>query len=223
MKLASLFSGGKDSAYALYMAQQSGYNVGYLVSIFSENKYSYMYHTPNIFLVEKLSEALNISLIKKTTKGEKEKELEDLKDVLKTLDIDGVVSGAIVSTYQKTRIDKICNQLGIKSFAPLWGRNQTELIKEIMRNGFEIIITGVSALGLDETWLGRKIDDECVKDLITLNEKYKINVSGEGGEYETLVLDAPNFRKRLVVEDYEKILEKGAGTMSIKTAILKEK
>jgi len=76
---------------------------------------------------------------------------------------------------------------------------------------------------LDETWLGRKIDDECVKDLITLNEKYKINVSGEGGEYETLVLDAPNFRKRLVIEDYEKIWEKNNGMMSVKTASLKEK
>lgn len=223
MKLASLFSGGKDSAYALYLSQQSGYNVGYLVSIFSENKYSYMYHTPNIFLVDMLSEALNIPLIRKTTKGEKEKELGDLKDVLKTLDIDGVVSGAIASTYQKTRIDKICTQLGIKSFTPLWGRKQAELIKEIVSSGFEVIITGVSALGLDETWLGRKIDDECVKDLITLNEKYKINVSGEGGEYETLVLDAPNFRKRLVIEDYEKIWEKNNGMMSVKTASLKEK
>jgi len=211
MKLASLFSGGKDSAYALYMAQQSGYNVGYLVSIFSENKYSYMYHTPNIFLVEKLSEALNISLIKKTTKGEKEKELEDLKDVLKTLDIDGVVSGAIVSTYQKTRIDKICNQLGIKSFAPLWGRNQTELIKEIMRNGFEIIITGVSALGLDETWLGRKIDDECVKDLITLNEKYKINVSGEEASMRRLCLTPQTSEKGLLLRIMRKYGRKVLG------------
>ncbi|MDI6917020.1 MAG: TIGR00289 family protein [Thermoplasmatales archaeon] len=223
MKLASLFSGGKDSTYALYMSQQSGHDVKYLVSIFSENKYSYMYHTLNIFLVDMLSEALNIPLIKKTTKGEKEKELGGLKDVLKGLDIDGVVSGAIASTYQKTRIDRICCQLGIKSFAPLWGKNQTELINEIVRSMFEVIITGVSAYGLDETWLGRKIDEKCVKDLIGLNEKYRINVSGEGGEYETLVLDAPNFRKRLVVEDYEKILEKGAGTMSIKTASLKEK
>lgn len=223
MKLASLFSGGKDSVYALYIMQQSGYNVGYLVSVFSENKYSYMYHTPNIFLVDMLSEALDIQLIKKTTKGEKEKEIDDLKDILKTLDIDGVVSGAIASTYQKTRIDKICTQLGIKSFTPLWGRKQVELIKEITGNGFEVIITGVSALGLDETWLGRKIDEECIKDLIMLNEKYKINVSGEGGEYETLVLDSPNFRKKLVIEDYEKIWEKDNGIMNIKKAILKEK
>lgn len=223
MKLASLFSGGKDSVYALYIMQQSGYNVEYLVSIFSENKYSYMYHTPNIFLVDMLSEAIDIQLIKKTTKGEKEKEIDDLMDVLKTLDIDGVVSGAIASTYQKTRIDKICTQLGIKSFTPLWGRKQVDLIKEITGNGFEVIITGVSAQGLDETWLGRKINEECIKDLIMLNEKYKINVSGEGGEYETLVLDSPNFRKKLVIEDYEKIWKKDNGIMNIKKTILKEK
>lgn len=223
MKLASLFSGGKDSVYALYIMQQSGYNVEYLVSIFSENKYSYMYHTPNIFLVDTLSEAIDIQLIKKTTKGEKEKEIDDLMDVLKTLDIDGVVSGAIASTYQKTRIDKICTQLGIKSFTPLWGRKQVDLIKEITGNGFEVIITGVSAQGLDETWLGRKINEECIKDLIMLNEKYKINVSGEGGEYETLVLDSPNFRKKLVIEDYEKIWKKDNGIMNIKKTILKEK
>jgi len=170
MKLASLFSGGKDSVYALYIMQQSGYDVGYLVSVFSENKYSYMYHTPNIFLVDKLSESLNIPLIKKATKGEKEKEIEDLKDVLNTLDVDGVVSGAIASTYQKTRIDRICDELGIKSFTPLWGRKQVELIKEIVNSSFEIIITGVSALGLDETWLGRKMDEECIKDLIVLSQ-----------------------------------------------------
>jgi ABC transporter with metal-binding/Fe-S-binding domain ATP-binding protein len=223
MKLASLFSGGKDSAYALYIMQQSGYDVRYLVSIFSENRYSYMYHTPNIFLVGMLSEALDIQLIKKTTKGEKEKEIADLKNVLKDLDVGGVVSGAIASTYQKTRIDKICDELGIKSFTPIWGRKQVELINEIVSSGFEVIITGVAAYGLDKTWLGRKIDEKCVKDLIMLNEKYKINVSGEGGEYETLVLDAPNFRKKLVIKDYEKTWEKDNGVMNIKTVSLKKK
>jgi ABC transporter with metal-binding/Fe-S-binding domain ATP-binding protein len=170
-----------------------------------------------------LSEALDIQLIKKTTKGEKEKEIADLKNVLKDLDVGGVVSGAIASTYQKTRIDKICDELGIKSFTPIWGRKQVELINEIVSSGFEVIITGVAAYGLDKTWLGRKIDEKCVKDLIMLNEKYKINVSGEGGEYETLVLDAPNFRKKLVIKDYEKTWEKDNGVMNIKTVSLKKK
>src|SRR4030042_2924535 len=108
MKVAALFSGGKDSTYAIYIAQQYGWNVTNLVTIISENKDSWMYHTLNIHLTEKQAESMNIPLVKKVTKGEKEKELDDLEEILKDLDIDGVISGALASEYQRTRIEKIC-------------------------------------------------------------------------------------------------------------------
>lgn len=216
MQLASLFSGGKDSIYAIYIARQYGWEVKYLVSMVSKNPNSYMFHTPNIKHNNLLAKALGIELIEKKTIGEKEKELRDLEDVLTTLDIDGVISGAIASEYQKIRIDRICHNLNIKSFTPLWRKNQKQLLFDIINANFKIIITGIFAYGFDETWLGRTIDKKCIEDLISLSKKYKINICGEGGEFETIVLNCPIFKKGLKVTKSEKIWNRDSGVFLIK-------
>ncbi len=220
MKVAALFSGGKDSAFAIYMAKQSGLNVTHLVSLFPEKENSWMFHSINIHLTEMLAEGINIPLIKKQTQGEKEKELEDLKDVLKDLKIDGVVSGAIASEYQRIRVEKICNKLGIKSFTPLWGKNQEEILVEIVDVGFEVIIVGVFAEGLDESWLGKKLDKKSINELIEIKRKYLINEAGEGGEFETLVLDGPIFKKKLVLDEIVKEWRRDHGVLRVKKAHL---
>jgi len=220
MNVAILFSGGKDSAYAIYLARKQGLNVKYLVSLFPKKEDSWMFHSINIHLTEMLAEAMNIPIITKQTQAEKEKELSDLKNALKNLEIDGVVSGAIASEYQKTRIQKICDELKIKSFTPLWGKNQTELLLEIVKAGFEVIIVGVFAEGLDESWLGKKIDENSIKELIRLREKYLINEAGEGGEFESLVLNGPIFKKRLVLDETVKEWERDHGVLRIKKAHL---
>jgi predicted ATP pyrophosphatase (TIGR00289 family) len=220
MKVASLFSGGKDSAYAIYLAKKAGLNVKYIVSLFPEKKDSWMFHSINIHLTEILAEAMNIPFIKKQTQGEKEKELEDLKEILKGLEIDGVISGAIASEYQKSRIEKICNELGLKSFTPLWGKNQENILKDIIKAGFEIIIVGVFAEGLDESWLGRKLDEKTINELIEIRKKYLINEAGEGGEFETLVVDGPIFKKRLVLDEISKEWERDHGVLRVKKAHL---
>lgn len=223
MKLVSLFSGGKDSTYATYLAQKAGHEVQYLLSLISESSESYMFHVPNIELTSLLSEALDIPLIQKRTKGEKEKELEDLKSALSPLEVDGIVSGAIASKYQYERISKVASELGLRLYSPLWNRSQPIVLKEEVSAGFEIIFVSVSVQGLDEMWLGRKIDEKCVEDLINLHKKYKINISGEGGEFETLVLNGPNFYKKLVIQDFEVIWEKNSGILKIKNAKLEPK
>ncbi|MCD4740804.1 diphthine--ammonia ligase, partial [archaeon] len=133
MKVAILFSGGKDSCYAMHLAMQQ-HEPACLVTIVPEKPDSYMFHYPNIHLVDAQAALIGLPLIKKTTKAEKEKELEDLKKALQEAKqkykIKGVVSGAIASNYQKTRVDKICEELGLESIAPLWGKNQEQLIKE---------------------------------------------------------------------------------------------
>ena len=220
MKVAVLFSGGKDSAFAIYKAKKLGLNVTHLVSIFPDKKDSWMFHSVNIHLTKKLAEAIGIPLIKKQTKGEKEKELRDLKNVLKKLDIDGVVSGAISSEYQKNRIDKICEKLGLKSFAPLWGKKQNKILEEIVKTGFEVIIVGVFAAGLDESWLGKKINEETIDELIKLRKRYSINEAGEGGEFETLVLNGPIFKKSLIIDEIEKQWKRDHGVLIIKKAHL---
>ena len=220
MNVAALFSGGKDSAFAIYMAKQSGLNITHLISLFPEKEDSWMFHSINIHLTEILADGMDIPLIKKQTKGKKEKELEDLKDVLKNLEIDGVVSGAIASEYQKTRIEKICNELGIKSFTPLWGKKQEEILKEIIDVGFEIIIVGVFAEGLDESWLGKKFDKKSINELVEIRKKYLINEAGEGGEFETLVLDGPIFKKKLVLDEISKEWKRDHGVLRVKKAHL---
>jgi len=220
MNVAALFSGGKDSAYAIYLAKKQGLNVKYLVSLFPKKEDSWMFHSINIHLTELLAEAMNIPIITKQTKAEKEKELSDLKNVLKSLKIDGVVSGAIASKYQKTRIQKICDELKIKSITPLWGKNQTELLSEIVKAGFEVIIVGVFAEGLNEPWLGKKLDENSIKELIQLRKKYLINEAGEGGEFESLVLNGPIFKKRLVLDETVKEWKRDHGVLRVKKAHL---
>ncbi len=223
MKLASLFSGGKDSTFAAYLAKKQGHEIKYLASIVSSNKESFMYHTANIGLVFMQSRASGIQLVSKQTFGEKEYEVEDLKILLKGLDIEGVVCGAIESEYQKKRVEKVCNELNLKLFAPLWHRDPEEMLKEMVSSGFEIIITSVAAEGLDKSWLGRKIDESVIKDLVELRKKYEIHIAGEGGEFETFVLDCPLFAKKIQITDSEVKWQNNSGELIIKDAKLVDK
>lgn len=222
MKVAALLSGGKDSLYALYLASKEN-KIKYIVTITSENPESYMFHVPNVHLVEEQAKLMEIEIIKKTTKGEKEKELEDLKSVLGTIDgkIDGIVTGAIESNYQKQRIDKICGELKLTSLAPLWHKDPENLLRDMIKNKFEIIITAVAAPPLDEKWLGRKIDENCVEELVQLNKKYGIHPSGEGGEYESLVLDCPLFKKKLEVSGSKKIWDEKTRSGHLVVTVIK--
>jgi diphthine-ammonia ligase len=223
MKVTALFSGGKDSVFAMYIAQQYGWDVSHLVTMFPEKQDSYMFHSININFTELLAETLGIPLAKKSTKGEKETELLDLKHLLQSLEIDGVVSGAIASEYQRTRIEKICDELGIKSFTPLWHKNQELLIRDQVKAGFRIIVVGVFASGFDETWLGKTIDEDAINDLVHLNKQYGINIAGEGGEFETLVLDGPLFYKKLVIDESVKEWNRDSGIFQVKRAHLENR
>ena len=220
MKVAALFSGGKDSVFAIYIAKQWGWDISHLVTIHPKKQDSWMFHSVNIHLTEKLAEAIDIPLIKKQTKGEKEEELKDLKEVLKNLNIDGVISGAIASEYQRTRIEKICHELEIKSFAPIWHKNQELILREQINAGFKIIIVGVFAYGFDETWLGKTIDGETIDAIIQLRKKYAINTAGEGGEFETLTIDGPIFKRKLVLDETSKEWKRDSGILKVNKAHL---
>jgi len=223
MRVAVLVSGGKDSTLSLYHALKERYEVKYLVTMIPQREDSWMFHFPNIHLVDLFAEAVAIPLVKSETAGIKEVEVEDLKRVLATLDIKGVVSGAIASQYQKKRIDKICKELNIKSIAPLWQKDPLQLLKEIVNLNFETIIVGVYAYGFDQSWLERKLNSTTIDALVELNKKYGISLVGEGGEYETLVLDTPFFKKRIKVIQEEKIWENQSGYLLIKKAELVDK
>jgi len=216
MKTAALFSGGKDSTFSIYIAERYGWSVSHLVSLIPKNKDSWMFHSVNIHLVDMMAEAIDLPLVKRDTKGEKEDELEDLKKILSGLDVEGVISGAIASEYQRTRIEKVCYELGIKSFTPLWHKNQELILREQVNAGFKSIIVGVFAHGFNESWLGRTIDEKCIGDLLNLQKKYGINIAGEGGEFETLVLDGPLFKKKLVLDEVSKDWKRDNGVLQVK-------
>ena len=223
MRVAVLVTGGKDSALALYRALKLGYEVKFLVTMIPQREDSWMFHFPNIHLADLFAKAVEIPLVKAETVGIKETELKDLKNLLATLDVDGVVSGAISSRYQKIRIDKVCQELNLESIAPLWQENSMQLLKEIINLNFDVIIVGVYAYGFDHSWLGRKINSTTLKNLVELNDKYQISLVGEGGEYETLVLDAPFFKKRIQVLQAERIWENHSGYLLVKEAKLVDK
>ena len=220
MRLASLFTGGKDSTYATRLVAEGGDEVTHLVTMIPRRMDSWMFHTVNIHLAGMIAEALGINHITGATVGEKERELDDLKSTLAGLDVDGVVSGAIASTYQRSRVDRICCELGLEHMVPLWGRDGRVLLEEMLSEGLVIVVTSVAARGLDHRWLGRVLDSAAVEELAELHRRFGVDVCGDGGEMETLVLDAPWFRRRLEIKRASCIWDGVSGRYQVEEARL---
>jgi diphthine-ammonia ligase len=222
MRLGVLFSGGKDSTLALHYAAEKE-QVVCLITLVSKNKESYMFHTPNIDLTCLQAQALELPQVTQITQGEKEKELLDLEKAIviavKKYEIEGVVTGAIESVYQAERVQSICYRLGLWCFNPLWKHDQKALLEELEKK-FSVIISGIFAFPLDEKWIGKKIDTKIIEKLIELQQKYGISPSGEGGEIETTVLDAPLFKKKIEILDYNIQAKGNSGVLNVKQARL---
>ena len=220
MKLAALVSGGKDSVFALYTMKQEGHEITQILTMMPERTDSYMFHHPNVHLTAMQAELMDIPQIIGKTKGEKEKELKDLEKLISKVKgkVDGIVTGALYSNYQKERIDAIAKKLGMRSEAPLWNIDLVKYWSLLLENKFAVIITAVAAEGLDESWLGRKIDEKAVKELIGISKKNKINIAGEGGEFETFVLDCPLFSKRIEIVEAHKEWKGDSGVYVIECA-----
>jgi len=223
MRVAVLATGGKDSALSLYHTIRAGHEVAFLVSMIPLSEDSWMFHYPNIWLVDLFAKACGLCLVKFETAGEKETEVKDLEHVVEGLDVEGLVSGAIASQYQKTRIEKVCSRLKIKCITPLWHMNPADVLQQLLDLKFDVIITAVSAHGFTPEWLARRIDENCVEDLLELNRRYGVSPVGEGGEYESLVLDAPFFSKRIEIVEAEKTWRNERGYFLVSKARLREK
>lgn len=207
MKLATLFTGGKDSTYSTYIAKKSGHDIVALIHMLSKNKDSYMFHAVANEFAKKEAEAMDIPIEEFETEGEKERELEDLKNAIKEVKgkygIEGVISGALMSNYQFTRIKKILDELELFSYTPLWKTNLENYMNNLLKEGFVPIIVSVSAEGLTKDFIGRIIDWKTLEELKEISRKYGVNLGFEGGEAETGVLDCPLFTKKLKVERFE--------------------
>ena len=202
MKLGVLFSGGKDSCLALHKAIKEGHEIKFLLNIFPENKDSFMFHKPDLKLLKRQAKELRIKLIIEKSKGEKEKELDDLKRLIEKVrkDVEGIVVGGIASSYQGSRAKKICDELGLKFIAPLLGYAGEKLWQELLDEKFEVIMTKISCEGLGKDWIGKIIDEKNFLELKKLAERYKFRLDFEGGEAETAVLFMPEFKKGIKIE-----------------------
>ncbi len=204
LNLGIMWSSGKDGAYAGYLMEKHNYKIKCLLTMKSKNKYSYMFHTPNIDIAKSQADAMELPILFQDTDGEKEDELLDMKKLLldakEKFKIDGIVTGALFSTYQRTRIEKVADEIGLKIFSPLWHKNQEEEMRELIDAGFKIMFSSVAADGLDDSWLDKVITHKDIDKLVKLNDKIGLNVAGEGGEFESLVIDSPMFKKNMIIK-----------------------
>jgi ABC transporter with metal-binding/Fe-S-binding domain ATP-binding protein len=233
----SLFSGGKDSSWALYRALESGLDVSRLVTVHPEGD-SYMYHVPATRLASLAAESLGIPLVEvdpddfeaesaAESGAQGDEELRPLEAAVRDLDdelpngVAGVTAGAVESEYQTSRIRAMADRIGADLFAPLWQDDPHELADAMLDTGFEITIIRVAAYGLDESWLGRTLDEEAIAELEGLNESHGVHILGEGGEFETLVTDGPHMDRPIELE-YDTQWDGSRGTLQIEDAWLGE-
>lgn len=201
---------------------QTGGEIACFITINSQNAESYMFHTPNISLTRLQAKASGITLLEEKTQGVEEEELDDLNNAItraaKEFHLDGIVTGAIQSVYQASRIERICHQEGLWCISPLWLCDQESYIRSLISDGFEVIIAGVYADPFDASWLGTWIDNSFIDRISKISGKYQISLAGEGGEYESFVCYAPFFKQRIIIKDADKIFEHGAGYYHVKEA-----
>lgn len=227
MNLAALFSGGKDSTFSIYEAQNRGDVVKCLVTILANSEDSHLLHHPNIALTSLQAKAMKIPQVAIVAKSSETKaELETLKEALsaakKDYQIEGILHGGILSEFQKTKFDGVAKDLGLKVVSPLWQKNQAQYMRLLLDSGFEFIITSVSADGLDKSWLGKKITKDDLAKLEQLSEKHKFNLSFEGGEAETFVVNCPLFSNPIEVQDSSIFWDGYRGRFEIVRAKIKD-
>lgn len=227
MKIGVLYSGGKDSTYAAYLAKRQGHNLTCLITVVPENPESYLFHYPNACWTDLQAEAMKVPIVKMMTDGKSVKEIQDLVEVVKvakeTYHIEGVVTGGLASRYQKNRFEAVCVEAGLKVLSPLWLEDPEEHMRSIVESDFVVVIVGVAAEGLHEDWLGRLIDHNTIGELKDLNRRFGVHIAFEGGEAETFVLDCPLFSKRIDIVDAQRHWYGDRGFLEIKEARLVEK
>jgi len=227
LAICALYSGGKDSTYSYHWAVLKGFKVACLITIIPQSEESWLFHYPAIWVTKLQARSMRTPLITIASRTIGEDEVKDLKKALvaakRSYNISGVVTGALLSDYQRTRINIVAEELGLKVYSPIWRINQEEYMKNLVAEGFSFIITRISVEGLSPTLLGKPITLKDVETIIELAHAYGFNPAFEGGEAETLVVDAPLFGEKIVLDGY--IEKKGPNEWMyvIRKAFLKKK
>jgi ABC transporter with metal-binding/Fe-S-binding domain ATP-binding protein len=227
MRVAVLFSGGKDSCYTVQKLREEGLHIKLLLTLKPRNDESWLFHHPCIQWTSLQAKTMGIPLATYDVEAQGEEEKDELRKYLAEIkiqhSIEGIAAGAIASQYQKKRIEDVAKRLGLECLTPLWGMDPLKLLRDQVESGLEAIVVAVAALGLDQRWLGRRLDRDAIAELSRLRDKYGVNPSGEGGEYETFVVNGNMFKKRIVVSDCRKVWSGDKGHLEIIKAELIDK
>jgi len=247
MKVAVLASSGKDSSYCAWWATMRGWDVQCVVSVGIRADDSMMFQTNGVSIAALQSAAMDVPWLPVLSDGKEEFEISDLEVALSdgidstsnfveiwpsewlspegltlyegVLDVDALIVGALRSDYQKTRIDMMCERLGIISYSPLWHNDSVSHMHALVEHGFEVMFVSISADGLGEEWLGSTLDKSSLEKLESLSRQHRFNLDGEGGEFETVVLSSPCMSRRIECIT-ESLWEGSRGTLTIHNARL---
>ncbi len=216
-----MFSGGKDSCYSVWVVQHQAWDIARLVTVRPGAPDSWLFHYPNVEWTSLQAQVLGLQQV--MVSGGKD-ELKGLEETLRVMkrdeEIDGLVTGAVASDYQKSGFDNLCDRVGLKSFSPLWHKKPEVLVDDLIGAGFRIVMSGVAASGLDQSWLGKELSSVEWDRLKELSERHGLHLSGEGGEYETFVIDAPHFSESISILDSERVWNGESGRLVIRKASL---
>ena len=227
MKLAALFSGGKDSTYAIYLAKKLSHSVDVLLTLYPHSSESHLLHHPNIKFTPLQAESMKIpQLIQEISSTDPTTEFTKLEKLItiakENFSIEGIVHGGILSKYQKDNFSLICKRNNLEIISPLWDMKPEPYMKELLEENFEYIISSVSSDGLNDSWLGQIIDKNRLEDLKKLQKKFEFNLNFEGGEAETFVINCPLFEKPLFIQDSSTEWDGYRGRFEILEAKLKD-
>jgi len=249
MRVAVLSSAGKDSTYASWWAKMQGWDVVSLVTVHITGNDSMMFQMQNTALAGLQAHSMGVSWLPVISDGTEDDEVNDLENALRgesntkrafeqickdypsikfpksieivnAIEIDALVVGALRSDYQKTRMERMCERLGIISYCPLWHNSPQMHMESLVEHGFDVQIVSVSTEGMDEEWLGASLTKNTLEKLLKLSSAHRFNVDGEGGEFETIVLSAPHM-DRVIETRGESVWDGTRGTWNLKSARLK--
>ncbi|MGI0131685.1 MAG: diphthine--ammonia ligase [Thermoplasmata archaeon] len=221
MSVTALVSGGKDSLYSAYLAETQGWPVDELLTLAPSDPESLLFHTPNLSLVPIQAEAWGRVHRSVPVRGTGEvAEVEGLTRALAGR-TGTVVAGAIASSYQWGRLHRVCFALGLRLYTPLWGKAAETVVREEIGAGLDIRLVHLAAEPLSADLLGRRLDGAMLDEIRRrAREVREVNVAGEGGEYETLVVDAPFWKARIALDDVECRTESGVSRCIVRRAHL---
>ncbi|MBI3413644.1 MAG: diphthine--ammonia ligase [Candidatus Aenigmarchaeota archaeon] len=227
MKVAILYSGGKDSNFALLTALRNGWDVKALISVKPKNEEAYLYHYATAELTRLQAESIGIKhFLLECNEIGPEKEAAVLDKILSKLDIEAIVLGGVgLQQTQINSVGKVASKYGIKTITPNSNMTSEELLRAEIGSGMDIRIVNVAADGLGPEWLGKKLDESSFPELKALSGKFGFDIDFEGGQADTFVCDAPFFKKKVELKSMKKVWDKitSSGYVQVSDAVLVEK